>query len=348
MDYIHYQVEDFVDDPFFNKWVRQPGQDTDAFWKTWLENHPEKYEKVEEARRIVSFLSFQVTLPSDQEQEEVKKNIKKMIDALQHHNALHPLQDSKWTTINWRRVAAAFALLLVATLLVWHVMDYFQPQKYTTTYAEMQEIILPDSSIVTLNANSVLSYRKNWSENSDREVWLKGEAFFQVLKKPGQANARFIVHTHNLNVEVLGTEFNVNSRHGDTKVVLNSGKVKLNGKDERGQEQELLMEPGDLVLLTKEHELVRRQVNANAYSSWKDNRLFFDDMTIREVLQLLEDNYGYAAQVSDPSLLDMSFTGSCPADSIQILLTALEETFDIKVSVVDNTIMIQKKTQLDK
>lgn len=341
MDYTEYQTEDFIDDPFFNQWVRQPDQHSDAFWKTWLENHPEQHEKIEEARRIVRFLSFKVSDPSKKEQEEVKGNIRQALDALQHNSHTPQVRHSRWVYGNWQRVAATFALLVAATLLIWHGTDYFQPQKHTTAYAEMQEIILPDSSVVILNANSVLSYQKSWSENADREVWLEGEAFFQVTKKPGQSNARFIVHTDNLDVEVLGTAFNVNARHGDTKVVLNSGKVKLKGTDATGEE--LLMEPGDMVLLTKEHKLVRRQVNADAYSSWKDNRLFFEDVTIHEIFQLLEDNYGYEVQVSEPGLLDMSFTGSCPVDNIHILFTALEETFDVKVSVVDHTVTVQKK-----
>lgn len=85
---------------------------------------------------------------------------------------------------------------------------------YATQYGEQRVVELPDHSVVSLNANSTLRFRNDWSQaNTLREVWLDGEAFFSVQKQEGAAGpAKFIVHTNDLDVEVLGTRFNVSNR----------------------------------------------------------------------------------------------------------------------------------------
>jgi ferric-dicitrate binding protein FerR (iron transport regulator) len=104
---------------------------------------------------------------------------------------------------------------------------------------------------VLLNANSQLRTPARWPAGARREVWLEGEAFFQVTKKGaapggGTDGARFVVHTGQVDVAVLGTRFNVTNRRGQTTVTLNEGKVKLEEGDLDGA---VIMEPGELVRL---------------------------------------------------------------------------------------------------
>src|SRR5690606_15777064 len=108
----------------------------------------------------------------------------------------------------------------------------------TTGYGETRKINLPDGSLVVLNANSELKYESNWQQAPMREVWLQGEAFFEVVKTTEEK--QFIVHTGSLDVEVLGTQFNVHNRHQKVQVVLSSGKVKLQPLE---RQESLLMNP---------------------------------------------------------------------------------------------------------
>ena len=87
-------------------------------------------------------------------------------------------------------------------------------------------IKLPDGSLVQLNANSTLSFDTQWDASADRCVWLNGEAFFEVEKKP-ETKQKFKVITADLTVEVLGTEFNINSHHQQTRVFLQEGEDKI-------------------------------------------------------------------------------------------------------------------------
>ena len=94
-----------------------------------------------------------------------------------------------------------------------------------------------------------------------------------------------------LNVEVLGTEFNVRQRPENTAVLLKSGKVRLNL---RNQPDTLNMSPGELVTLrSQSRRLDKEAVNPEAYTSWTKRRLDFDGTTLRKIARIIEETYGY-------------------------------------------------------
>ncbi|MGB3800860.1 MAG: FecR family protein, partial [Lewinella sp.] len=139
--------------------------------------------------------------------------------------------------------AAAILLLLVAGGLA--LFSGGEELTTTTTgFAEQKSVALPDGSIVRLNANSSLSYAPDWDDREDREVILRGEAYFEVLPNP-TTGQKFLVTTPDLTVAVLGTVFNINSREEETSVFLEEGKIALQLK--AGDQTEKTMEPGELV-----------------------------------------------------------------------------------------------------
>jgi len=147
-----------------------------------------------------------------------------------------------------------------------------------TDYGQQQSIELPDGSTVELNANSSLTFEKNWNQLETRKVWLKGEAFFEVVKKE-QSHQKFQVITKDLTVEVLGTVFNVNSHREETKVFLQEGKVNLSLN---GLEETMLLEPGEIIAYSqskKEHP-EKQQVLRSQHTSWKYGLLLFDKFII--------------------------------------------------------------------
>jgi transmembrane sensor len=130
--------------------------------------------------------------------------------------------------INWLKIVAvaASAVLIVATGVWYFTSNTADSNLYKTGFAQTKKITLPDGSKVTLNANSELKLSADWSVKGDRQVWLDGEAYFEVEKKSA-THQKFIVHTKDIDVEVLGTKFNVNTRHQKAVVSLEEGKIKL-------------------------------------------------------------------------------------------------------------------------
>ncbi|MGD1895272.1 MAG: FecR family protein [Cyclobacteriaceae bacterium] len=116
-------------------------------------------------------------------------------------------QRGKIRQLIWYRAAVVSGLVLTAAL-VWFLLKADSLTEYATDYGEIRTLTLPDSSRVTLNANSAIHYAAKWDVDVAREVWLDGEAYFSVTHT--QNDQPFIVHvTDGLRVNVLGTEFNV-------------------------------------------------------------------------------------------------------------------------------------------
>ena len=91
------------------------------------------------------------------------------------------------------------------------------------------------------------------------------------------------------------------------------------------------MQPGELVAASKENKkLDKKVVNPSDYSAWRYNKLIFDNGTITEVAQMLEDNYGLKLEVADPEMWQNRFTGSAPADRPDILYKAVAASFGWK------------------
>ncbi len=186
--------------------------------------------------------------PSSEESERIYESVLAKVKNDEQAPDLKPTPSPLEVVSKRRRwrigvgVAASVGLLLA--LGVWLFNELRTPLiTIQTAFAEQQTLILPDSSIVELNANSSISYRDNWTNRESRIVWLTGEAFFHVTKKQ-RTGQKFCVLTNDLTVEVLGTSFNVNTHHEETKVFLEEGKVKLNFDT---FSEEILMEPGELV-----------------------------------------------------------------------------------------------------
>lgn len=231
----------------------------------------------------------------------------------------------------WWMAAAAVSILLVAG---WVVRPLLFPSYTThqTAYGEVQQVELPDGTVVDLNANSQLRV-PTASPDGPREAWLTGEAYFHVMPKKNDAAEaiKFIVHTSNLDVEVLGTTFNVKDRRGITDVVLSSGSILL--RKQADHAQALAMQPGDRVRLRQAEEFVITHVpEPVAYTSWKDHELYFDNQTLGAIRQELADSYNVSLRFADPSLATLRFTGSAPTDNINILLETIQKSFDLTLN----------------
>ncbi len=259
---------------------------------------------------------------------------------------IRPLtDDAPARRLPWYGQTLRWAAVLIGTLLLATGAFYSYQRLYPadliqqTAYGKTSRLTLPDGSTVTLNGNSRLRYAPRWATGTTREVWLDGEGFFQVTH---QANhERFVVHLPNkLNIEVLGTQFNVLARKDRAKVVLNTGKIQLD--NDGATKGKLVMAPGDLFFAdVKRKVFYRKRVDPAKQSSWQQGKLHFDGTTLQEVAQLLEDTYGVTVVIADPALRRQTLSGTIPNNSIQTILNALSTLFDLRITQQDKRITIQ-------
>jgi ferric-dicitrate binding protein FerR (iron transport regulator) len=333
MEYIDYKAEDFLEKESFLNWYYKQNPQDQHFWENWLLQHPEKQADVQKAIQVLQWVSQTQQPLSVSQLAEAKQALFAAIDQWeQSKTPVIPLYRNRWA---WLSVAASVVLLVVFS---WW---FLQPVTYHTAYGETQTIALPDGSKVMLNANSEVRY-KRWSGGEDREIWLKGEAYFKVTHT--RNHARFTVHTQDVNVEVLGTSFNVCTRAKQTRVILDEGKVKLSQQDKLTT---LVMRPGDLVEVKGDMlKATPKQVNTAVYTAWKEGQLIFDRTPLEEIVQLLENNYGYEVQVQDPELLNLPFTYTLVGNDVDLLIHTIAESLELDISKNNQTLRIRKKTAI--
>ncbi|HTE31784.1 MAG TPA: FecR domain-containing protein [Chryseolinea sp.] len=337
MDYSKHQVEDFVTDAFFIKWVKSPTDEHNAFWNAWLSKHNESRKIVEEARQIILLLDIKEHVPPDGKFLEIWERIGREDQSAVDRDAGNELTLVVRPPIKWfYKLAASLLLLICVGGFYWSYSH--RTVVVVTAYGESRTLILPDSTKVMLNSNSSIRYNTGDFTDSKREIWLNGEAFFAVVRKTNEQH--FLVHTGQLHVEVLGTKFNVNSRRGKTRVVLQEGKVKLDLESKN--KPPLYMRPGDMVEFSeKDKTPVKKTVDTNNYLAWRNNRLIFSSTSLLEIAQLLEDNYGYKVVFEEEEIANRKFTGSSPSDNLQELFQKLSIVFDLTIQQDMNILTIQ-------
>ncbi len=236
-------------------------------------------------------------------------------------------------------IAAGLALLAVASWLFRHELRY---KTIHTAYGEISHEVLPDGSKVTLNANSSLRFPRLGFGEDTREVWLNGEAEFSVIHT--DTDQRFIVKTpKDFQVEVLGTEFSVFTRTRGTKVVLNSGKIRVDYKKE-GKPVQVTMQPGDLLKMDQGGDIrMETTETPQEHSAWKERRFVFDGTPVNEICQLLEENFGVIVRPSSEKIGERSITGNFETQTHEELLGILREVFALETRKQKDTLMLYQK-----
>ncbi len=351
MDFTRYSLDDFLLDESFQAFVADADSEAGRFWQAWLREHPEKQAEAAQAQGLLQGLyrARPTPVPSGLKQQEWQRlrQARRSVPAA----APQPWLRSRGRARRW--VAALATLMLLVSLGWWQWQRPGAPASSTTRYAtgkgQQRTLTLPDGSVVKLNENSTLTTAARWEAATPREVWLSGEGYFQVTHRApasitaiqqAPANLKFVVHAGQLNVSVLGTQFDVNSRRGSTKVVLSSGKVAVERQALLTRET-LLLQPGDLVETSAAQPgLMRRRVQPALYSAWSRGQLEFKQTSVRDIVQLLRDAYDLQVEVTDPAILQQLVTGGVPATSPEVLLPALAKSLDLQVTRSGNTVRL--------
>jgi ferric-dicitrate binding protein FerR (iron transport regulator) len=274
--------------------------------------------------------------------ESLSEEEKTALGALMYQNIHQKIHEQEYEqpviSLHPRRFywAVASVVLLVLSAGIFWYMNRSPFQTEQTAFGKRREVRLPDQSVVILNGNSSIRYASEWKADQPREVWVEGEAYFAVTHTKN--HQKFMVHTpDHLTIEVLGTKFNVNNRRGTTHVVLQEGKVKVSG-----QENTYIMKPGEMISYSAQELKVKPQkVNPKLVASWKDDLLLFQEESLASIANRLQDTYGIEVQFEDSTVAQEVFSGSVPADSVDILFEKFEKLYQIKVTKQNNRYVIQ-------
>ena len=230
----------------------------------------------------------------------------------------------------WGRYAAAVAAVFILLVSIKVVPQMLSAQQLRTSYAENAEVVLPDGTEVTLNADSKIKWDKN-KFNENRYLTLKGEAYFNVKK-----GDEFVIKTKNGKVEILGTQLNVFSRDDNFWVSCIAGKVRVTAN-----KQQQIITPGEWVRLSNSGLVKYKSESIVNTISWKDGILHFEDTKLDVILAELERQFDVHIKFDGNGLrkATIDFSNENLNDALDIVCIPMELSYEIK----DRKINISEK-----
>ncbi len=226
--------------------------------------------------------------------------------------------------------AASFLLLLGVTGSAWFLFNREKPVSYYTAHSgilNISTIRLPDGTDVQLGSGSKLTYPADF-RGKKREIKLEGQAFFDVIpdkEKP------FVVHTPQMDVEALGTAFEIFTYSEDDfmEAILLDGKIKVSMADRK--DTSFILTPNNKISYNKsDHKVILSQVNAGNYTSWRKGILSFENEKLSMIIPRLEQWYGRKIFMDKELNEVYKFTFKVRDESLERILYIMGESSPVR------------------
>jgi len=209
-------------------------------------------------------------------------------------------------------------------------------------YGKKFKLQLSDGTMVQLNSGTTLKYPVKFIAGENRQVFLNGEAFFDVAKDKKHP---FIVNADALNVRVLGTHFNVSNYPEDaaTDVVLVEGSVGMYGLNEEfDANKNTVLKPGYKGSFNRENNAIStKAVITDIYTSWINGGLTFRNMTFKNIITKLERRYNVTIVNKNEKLANEKFNASFKEESIENVMSYFNDIHGINYTIKNNQILIK-------
>ncbi|MEQ8220607.1 MAG: FecR domain-containing protein [Arenibacter sp.] len=211
----------------------------------------------------------------------------------------------------------------------------------TVPYGKRFDLLLSDGTQVTLNSGTSLKYPVQFLKTKNRQVFLDGEAFFSVAK---DTENPFIVNTHELNVRVLGTKFNLSSYPEDQFVnttLLEGSVVVYNKQDTFDSSNASLLEPGFKAEWNKyNRQIVVEEADIAMHTDWLNGKIILRHVPFKNIVKKLERHYNVDIVNNNPELDEEIFTASFDVESIDQVFKTFNLTYEMKYNINDRQIII--------
>ena len=338
-------VEDLLKEESFINYCLRNNEHAIHYWETFLAENPGKRGLIAEAEQEYRLL-FTALAQSDL--EEQLTSLKNKVEGNEGTPVIELNRAARGRTVYARFsfiAIVALAIITVGLYIIWKVQrtSITQPERvqYVCKPGERKSFQFPDGTQVILNAGSELYLNDNYAK-ATREVFLKGEAFFEVQHN---AAVPFIVHTASMDVKALGTAFNVKSYNNEnkTEAVLIRGLVEVTLKKDNNRK--LLLHPDEKVLWTENKngadpttlppagntlpeqaviKPVKKSDNGEVKEvAWVQNNLAFEDEAFEEIANQLNRWYNVNIQFETNDLKQYHFTATFKKEKIEQVLDIL-------------------------
>lgn len=359
-DFRLFDISDFVMDEDFVRWVYERRPEDEAAWQAWLARNPDKHLLVAEARRILE--SIYIAPPAITE-KEIAGETERLLQTIRQQPGQAPAKIVHKRTPVWYAAAAILAACVLGGLffLIRTRADKaaFSWESITASRRLIEQvntsdkpvsIALPDGSALSLAPGSRIGYAENFDSSTNRDVYLSGEAFFEVTKNPDRP---FRVFANEIVTKVLGTSFTVRSFDNDTtiQVIVRTGKVSVYSQAITSTRRSITdHKPGE-VILTPNQQLVYEKAGHKFQKILLDDPLLivprvaeqkmeYEDASLIGVFNELSKAYGISI-VYDVELLEKcTVTADLKNESFYHKLDLICSAIGASYEVIDGQVVI--------
>ncbi|MCG8306667.1 MAG: FecR domain-containing protein [Cytophagales bacterium] len=320
-------VEKLLLDDSFYEWIHSK---EDSKWNEWVKKNSVNAAAANEAEELIRSVEFETEVLIVHQKKKLKSEIDDKI-------LIHNYKSRRGTNRIWWYAAASIVFICLSISIIFlynsrqdHLVKYDQTEriKKVTQKGQKLTINLPDGSIVTLNSSSSIAYNSPF-DSTCREVFLSGEAFFSVRRdslKP------FIVVAGETKTTVLGTSFNINTSSDQVEVALVTGVVKV----ERNSGEIVNLSPGESAVIQQGKNIRKLPFNKDVITSWKNGILYFDDTSLREVFNKIEQWYGIDITHNEFPYFSDNYAGYYDNQNLEQVLNGLSFVYDFEFEILDN------------
>ena len=313
-------------------------QQEEKEFEVWVNSSPENHRTFDQLQKAweesgkISFMDEPLQVDTD----VAWNNLSDKIQKPEQPTGIFNIQDypKKQRNIKtWLSIAASIVLLIS----VGGIYEFFTPTSGQDTYitdSTPQQFQFSDGSLVELNSNSVITIGEAYNDNT-REVFLEGEAFFDIAKDKQRP---FIIHTNAINVLVTGTSFYVKSgtQGHNVEVIVETGNVKLT--DINNPLSQITLSAGENAVYQTENKIFDK-VNKDVNSLfWKTKTLVFSKMTLKEVVGIINQCYNVNIVLSNKNPGNCKLTATFKDQGIKDIVEVIKATFDLNVKEDDTQI----------
>jgi ferric-dicitrate binding protein FerR (iron transport regulator) len=286
MDFTFYTPEELAANESFINYYRGTNTVDVAKWQHWISI---SLQNARQATAACELLDALYHVPSA---KEIASERQRLLNHIRTNTTV--IDDSHSLKIQfpvWLKVSVAACFMLVLGYISYVYFSTANDIIWETSTAaagKKIKLTLSDGTKVTLNSKATLRYPMKY-EGDKREVFLEGEAFFEVAKDKAHP---FIVHSGEISTQALGTAFNVANQpsSNEVKISLLEGKVKVYGKDKIGQ---ILLNPGEQALFDRsDSKLILKQTDTDEAVAWLTNTIVFKGANFDDIAQAMEQYFG--------------------------------------------------------
>lgn len=320
-----------------------------------------------------------VSGPIDENELEIRWQKFRSLHGVKNVNDVSDNTEPKRVVWRLLKVAAILILVFVVGLLWGRFTGHDAPGNEKDFYTieaprgAKSFVTLADGSRIWLNAGSRISYQRNYNQDN-RKIFLEGEAFFEVAKNP---KIPFYVHSSGIIVKAIGTSFNVKAypEEGIVETTLVEGSISIESTGKSGRKEQILMQPHQkanfykstrevVVDIPSEKEKVReiapvpvkvskiervevkKEIDTELYTSWKDKRWFFEKESLEDFAVILQRIYDIRIVFRDNELKNYRLSGSLEEENLEQVLKALQYTVPMDYNIDHDIVTLKINPKL--